>query len=241
MQKEKILIPVSETFYSIQGEGQTMGVPAVFLRLGGCNLWCESSCWRCDTIEVWTKSVAKPLEECLPPEDLMWLTLEGNNAHLVITGGEPLLHQEKVVKLIQYLNEVCKKKIVVEIETNGTILPSKELLELVSYWNCSPKLSTSGEKNTFEKRVNVDVLKLLSQQNEKTIFKFVVSEISETEEIKKDFLPHVLSSQIVLMPAGSTQEELNKTRQRVMAMCKLLSVRYSDRLHIVGWDKKTGV
>ena len=58
---------ISEQFYSIQGEGRTVGVPALFLRLQGCNLTCggkktvltgnkqDGASWRCDTIEVWTK------------------------------------------------------------------------------------------------------------------------------------------------------------------------------------------
>ena len=33
-------LAVSEDFYSVQGEGPTMGAPAVFLRLKGCNLTC---------------------------------------------------------------------------------------------------------------------------------------------------------------------------------------------------------
>ena len=56
---------VSEKFYSIQGEGQTMGVPAVFLRLGGCNLLCKGKGWVCDSIEVWKKGVSTPFNEVL--------------------------------------------------------------------------------------------------------------------------------------------------------------------------------
>ena len=52
-------IRVSEYFYSIQGEGLTVGVPAVFLRLQGCNLDCGSSggSWVCDTEAVWNKNI----------------------------------------------------------------------------------------------------------------------------------------------------------------------------------------
>ena len=51
--KDTNYVSVAEQFLSIQGEGKTMGVPAVFLRTQYCNLLC---CW-CDTIEVWRKGV----------------------------------------------------------------------------------------------------------------------------------------------------------------------------------------
>ena len=68
MQQKEFRLPVSEVFYSIQGEGQTMGVPAVFLRLGGCNILCQSKNWVCDTIEVWRKSKSTAFEDILSDE-----------------------------------------------------------------------------------------------------------------------------------------------------------------------------
>lgn len=41
----KILI--KEIFYSIQGEGPHSGRPAIFIRLGGCNLQCGGAGWTC--------------------------------------------------------------------------------------------------------------------------------------------------------------------------------------------------
>ena len=40
---------VAETFYSIQGEGATVGQPAIFVRLQGCSVGCG---W-CDTKYSW--------------------------------------------------------------------------------------------------------------------------------------------------------------------------------------------
>ena len=63
-------LAISEVFYSIQGEGKTVGIPSVFVRLGGCNLMCggmgtqfdgelhNGAEFRCDTIEVWMKATS---------------------------------------------------------------------------------------------------------------------------------------------------------------------------------------
>ena len=96
MKTKKTKLPVSELFYSIQGEGRTMGIPAIFLRLGGCNLLCKSDSWVCDTIEVWQKSKAVEFEDILS-EDFVEKLKAG--VHFVITGGEPLIHQLTLVEV----------------------------------------------------------------------------------------------------------------------------------------------
>jgi len=128
---------------------------------------------------------------------------------------------------------------IIEVETNGTIIPSDDLLNLVDYWNVSPKLSTSGA-GSYEKRVNdVALMKILRYGKDK-IFKFVISCKEDVGEMFEDYdlIPH---ESIMLMPAGDTQELLNFTRPMVVEMCKEFGVQYSERLHIVIWNKKTGV
>ena len=63
-------IAVSEYFYSLQGEGITMGIPAFFIRLTGCNLMCggkgvekdglmrDGATWICDTCLLYTSDAA---------------------------------------------------------------------------------------------------------------------------------------------------------------------------------------
>tara|TARA_R110001599_G_scaffold118871_2_gene288284 strand:- start:64 stop:765 length:702 start_codon:yes stop_codon:yes gene_type:complete len=229
-------LTVSERFYSLQGEGATMGVPSVFLRLAGCNLLCQSKTWVCDTIEVWQKGIKTPFHEVLQGEDCFDRLHQG--AHLVITGGEPLLHQRKLVHFLKWFELAYGWLPFIEVETNGTIMPDDYLLEIVKQWNCSPKLSNSGEPN--EKRFKPLVLDTLNQfQN--TIFKFVVGEESDIVEVISEFSEHISSDKLCLMPAGETQEKLAKTRLIAADAAIKLGIRYSERLHIVIWNQKTGV
>ena len=225
---------LSEKFYSTQGEGVTMGIPAVFLRLAGCNILCKGDGWICDSIEVWKKGVKTEFKDVLKE----YIQELQHGAHLVITGGEPMLHQKKIEEFLKWFASEYKFSPIVEIETNGTIIPSEIMFELVDHWNCSPKLANSGE--TFEKRLKKEAIKKLNE-SEKTIFKFVINNDKDVLEILTDYSPYINMKKVVLMPAGDSQELLNKTRPVVLELCKKVGLRYSDRLHIVGWNQKTGV
>lgn len=232
--KNKNLV-VSETFYSLQGEGQTMGFPAVFLRLAGCNLLCSSPSWICDTIEVWKKGISTLFKDVLKEDYITRLRL---GAHLVITGGEPLLHQDGIISFLAFIKKEYGFFPIVEIETNGTIIPDTILLDLVDYWNCSPKLSNSGE--TIKRRLNVKALQRITLANN-SIFKFVISEEKDVDELFETYGKLIDFDKIVLMPSGETQIKLNETRKLVAEKCIAEGLKFSDRLHINIWNEKTGV
>jgi 7-carboxy-7-deazaguanine synthase len=79
-----IELPVMEHFYTIQGEGFHQGRAAYFIRLGGCDVGCV---W-CDVKDSWDASKHPMIAiETLVDE------VKNTNAELVvITGGEPLMH-----------------------------------------------------------------------------------------------------------------------------------------------------
>lgn len=78
------LLPLVEDFYSIQGEGFHSGKPAYFIRLAGCNVGCR---W-CDAKVTWSaKSAPK-----VTVEQIVERVKATAATHVVITGGEPLLH-----------------------------------------------------------------------------------------------------------------------------------------------------
>ena len=227
-------LQISEKFYSIQGEGKTMGAPSIFVRLTGCNLLCKSDKWVCDSIEVWRKGNKVDFKEVLSIEDI--ISLE-NGVHLIFTGGEPLLHQKSIASFLAYLQMEHNLRPFVEVETNGTIMPIKELIFDVNVWNVSPKLTNSGE--TLKKRVNIAAIQQFNKLN--TIFKFVISERKDVEEIFDVFGNYIERKKVYLMPAADNQETLYEKRIEVIEFCKQYILNFTDRLHITTWNKKTGV
>ncbi|MDJ1180526.1 7-carboxy-7-deazaguanine synthase QueE [Roseofilum sp. BLCC_M91] len=99
--------PIVETFHSIQGEGYWMGRNAFFIRLGGCDV----GCWFCDTKESW------PMDKHpqYSVEQLAQEVLAVNPSMVVITGGEPLMHD--LHELTEGLRALCGLPL--HLETSG--------------------------------------------------------------------------------------------------------------------------
>ena len=157
--------------------------------------------------------------------------------HLIFTGGEPMLHQTAILNFLKWFKKKYHFKPIVEIETNGTRIIDHDLFKLIDFINCSPKLENSGEP--IFRRFNEQSLKQISNHT-KSIFKFVISHENDIDEIIKDFNCIDLNK-VVLMPAGEDQDQLNETRMMVVNKCLEMGWRYCDRLHIIIWNKKTGV
>ncbi len=85
-------LPVMEAFYTLQGEGFHQGKAAYFIRLAGCDV----NCFWCDVKESWDESIhpLKSINEIVH-EALQYTSPNGGSrkgAIIVITGGEPLMH-----------------------------------------------------------------------------------------------------------------------------------------------------
>ena len=99
------IMKITETFSSIQGEGPEIGANVFFIRLSGCNVRCEY----CDTEyaledgeEVSIETLAQKIRAAGIP--------------VVLTGGEPLVQKDEIMKLMGMLPEID-----FEIQTNGTL------------------------------------------------------------------------------------------------------------------------
>lgn len=246
---------VSEVFYSIQGEGPTMGVPAVFLRLSSCNLMCggrgtekdgklhDGATWRCDTIEVWLKGEShNPQEYALQFADDYGQEFR-NGAHLIITGGEPMLQQKQLIPFIHILQSGFTNPIYIEIETNGTVEIDSNFMPLVDQFNVSPKLANSGMLERIRiKDTPMTQLSALSEMDQ-AFFKFVVTSEEDIKEVLQDYanvfgLPR---QNVWIMPGCSNREQFEETASIAAKVCKEHGFKFSSRLQINLWNEVTGV
>lgn len=144
---------VNELFQTIQGEGVYTGVPAIFVRLQGCDVGCA---W-CDTKHTWEIDAAKQTDLILltnqSNESDSWADVSaqhiveeikrlGYSANLiVITGGEPCMFDLR--ELTQVLHEAGFKT---QLETSGTY---PVLVAPTTWVTLSPKVNMRGKKEVL--------------------------------------------------------------------------------------------
>lgn len=161
-----------------------------------------------------------------------------NSIHLVITGGEPMLHQKQIVALLKQLKHYGLEY--VTIETNGTIMPSEELEDLTHdfsiYMSISPKLHCcSGIPN--EKAFKPDVLNYMSLVFPGQL-KFVCGKQEEVWDEVKRLISQLDTSKrylVMIMPVGSDLEQMNANATWVAERCMKEGYQFSPRLHIYLW------
>lgn len=224
---------VSEIFESVQGEGVSLGLPSVFLRLSHCNLRCT---W-CDTKYTWDwqhYDVRKEVHECSLSQVANAIrALQPRN--LVVTGGEPLLQQAAVANLLPRLGSEWTT----EVETAGTVSPTASLKAAITQWNVSPKLANSG--NPLEKRLRTEAFEVFSSLSN-AYFKFVIAssaDLSEVSDLVTRF--NIPPNRVMLMPEATHTEQLNVLSRTLVDLCIQRGYRLGYRLHVALWGQKRGV
>jgi len=222
-----------EIFCSVQGEGVNIGKPAVFLRLGLCNLKCT---W-CDTKYTWDWTTYNPKEQLveMPLGDIEQEILRHNRKYLVVTGGEPMIQQNRLIPLLKHLEG---SGFFIEVETNGTIIPDQRLVNLVDHWSVSPKLRNSGNSQSLRE---VPECYRLFAGITSSHFKYVIQSEDDFKEVQTladryDLVPE----KIILMPEAQSREDLLDRSRWVVELCKAQGYIFSTRLHILLWGNERG-
>jgi len=232
---------------TIQGEGKLSGIPALFIRLAGCNLRCR---WQtangrfspCDTTyaayEIQGAYVLETAEICQ-------IVLQNCSSirHLVITGGEPLLQAKELKELCFKLKQA--RNFHITLESNATLY-DPALAHYIDLFSLSPKLSSSHPEQTTSTLSPACIQRYLhhalSQEKEFQL-KFVYSCESDISEIK-ELLSHLQGwrpEDILLMPLGENAEIMRINIRKTLEYCIRNGWRFCDRLHLSLFGDKAGV
>ena len=181
-QKDKLknghILPLMESFLSIQGEGYFAGKSSYFLRIGGCDVGCH---W-CDVKESWDPKI-HPLTEV----DKIIKEVQKNSVDIVvITGGEPLMWN--LDYLCHRLNELNFK---IHLETSGAYNLSGKF-----DWIClSPKKTLEPIKEVQDLANELKVI--ISNKND---FKWAQIQSKKVKKSCKLFLQPEWSKKQEILP-----------------------------------------
>ncbi|MGW1071566.1 7-carboxy-7-deazaguanine synthase QueE [Streptomyces sp. NPDC002537] len=227
---------VAEVFGpTVQGEGPSLGRRAGFIRLGGCNLTCT---W-CDTPYTWDASRHDLRAELrrVPVGDIARRALTGRPELVVLTGGEPLLHQHQPGWAL-LLDHLAAAGAEVEVETNGTIAPSSRTVEAVTRFNVSPKLRHAGVDE--HRRIRPPAITALHTTGKAT-FKFVCRTPDDVAEVTRYATAWDLPPSLVwIAPEGTTNARIAARIAAVADPVITAGFNLTTRLHVHAWGEVRG-
>ncbi len=219
----------------------------------------------CDSYASWhpaykhlspTQSTEELVERmlALTPNN-QWVQNNGNDVHLVITGGEPLLGwQRAYAELLSHPRMSDLKNIT--FETNGTQELHKDFRHFLLDWTLNPrlgkkgsgsltfsvsaKLSASGEK--WEEAIRPDIVMSYADIGH-TYLKFVVEtdeHIADAIRATDEYRRAGFTGVIYLMPQGGVVQPYDRNKLRIADICVAQGWNYSPRLHVDLWGNGWG-
>lgn len=184
-----------------------------------------------------------------------WMQNNGNDVHLVITGGEPLLGWQRAYsELLSHPSMADLKNLT--FETNGTQELHKDFRHTLLDWTLNPrygkrgktaltfsvsaKLSASGEK--WEEAIRPDVVMSYADIGH-TYLKFVVetdAHIHDAIRATDEYRRAGFKGTIYLMPQGGVVQPYDANKLRIANICVEQGWNYSPRLHVDLWGNGWG-
>jgi organic radical activating enzyme len=169
-----------------------------------------------------------------------WVQDNGQDVHLIMTGGEPLLAWQRLyVELFEHPRMQDLKNVTFETNTTQylhddlyTYLNNSDRITVT--WSCSPKLSVSGEP--WETAIKPDVAREYTCVTDSELYlKFVVATQDDFAEVKKAvdaYRSAGVECPVYLMPMGGRSEEYTLNVKDVAEACMAEGWRFTPRLHI---------
>ncbi|NOY63085.1 MAG: 7-carboxy-7-deazaguanine synthase QueE [Gammaproteobacteria bacterium] len=207
---------VTEIFYSLQGEADTVGWPTVFVRLTGCPLRCHY----CDT------SYAFHGEQRMPEAAVVAAVSQYSARYVTVTGGEPMM-QKGCVHLLATL---CDAAYQVSLETSGAVDLSAVDSRVVKVMD----IKTPGSGEMAKNRVaNIELLVAKDQ------VKFVICDRADYLWAVEQLGQHRLNERCQVL-FGTSQGQLEDVVLADWILEDRLPVRFQTQLHKQLWGNMPG-
>jgi 7-carboxy-7-deazaguanine synthase len=210
------LLRITEIFYSLQGESNTVGLATVFIRLTGCPLRCSY----CDTAYAFSGGEKQTIAAIIEKVD------QYNAKYITITGGEPLAQPNCHPLMEQLLN----KGYVVSLETSGAIDVALVDKRVVKVMDLKTPASNEMDKNIYQ---NIDYLSAQDQ------VKFVIADDKDYEWSKAIMQQYDLASRCEIL-FSPVMGEMSPRHLAENIITDNLPVRFQIQLHKYLWDDAQG-
>ncbi|HEY8158799.1 MAG TPA: 7-carboxy-7-deazaguanine synthase QueE [Methylobacter sp.] len=210
------LLRITEIFYSLQGESNTVGLPTVFIRLTGCPLRCVY----CDTSYAFTGGKKIAIDAVIEQAE------QYGTKYITVTGGEPLAQPG----CLELMAKLLDKGYVVSLETSGALDVSKVDSRVVKVMDLKTPSSAELSKNLYQ---NIDYL------DSKDQVKFVIGNDEDYDWSKNVLIEYDLPNrcQILFSPVMGQK---NPTKLADKILKDRLPVRFQLQLHKILWDDAQG-
>jgi 7-carboxy-7-deazaguanine synthase len=207
---------ITEIFYSLQGESNTVGIPTVFIRLTGCPLRCVY----CDTAYAFSGGNKVNIA------DIIAQTEQYGTRYVTVTGGEPLAQPN----CLELITQLLDKDFIVSLETSGALDLSGVDVRTVKVMDLKTPSSGELSKNLYD---NIQFLDAKDQ------VKFVIGNDEDYDWSKKIVADYALLDrcQVLFSPVMGMQ---SPTELADKILQDRLPVRFQIQLHKMLWDNAQG-
>lgn len=211
---------VNEIFYSIQGEGTSIGLPTVFLRLFACDLRCS---W-CDTMYA---VEGKDFTD-ISHEKVLSEISKYECKKVCITGGEPLIQRKELVPLAE---ELVNEGYRIVLETSGHKKPP----EIFNEDSCIISMDCKCPSSGMHERMDFSLFEQLGKKDQ---LKFVIKDITDYNYAKQVIKSHKIKSSLIFQPVHG--KDITWLGECILND-GLHNVRVMPQLHKLMWGEKKGV
>lgn len=209
-------LKITEIFYSLQGETNTVGLPTVFIRLTGCPLRCSY----CDTAYAFSGGKTTSISTIIEKVN------QYKAKYVTVTGGEPLAQPACHELMAALINN----EYIVSLETSGALDISSVDQRVIKVMDLKTPGSEEGDKNSYQ---NIEYL------TEKDQVKFVISDRVDYEWSKSIVDKYQLSKrcEVLFSPVTGIMDPANLAENIIQDN---LAVRFQIQLHKYLWGDAQG-